>query len=129
MGRPVPQNPWRAFEQRTGIPVIIDGGASFECVSATPERFLGEIPTVLSFHATKSFSTAEGGGIITTVSAHIMRLQAALNFGFGGGRDSKCANVNGKMSEYHAAIGLAQLDGWQEKSLALREVADLYRSK
>jgi dTDP-4-amino-4,6-dideoxygalactose transaminase len=31
------------------------------------------------------------------------------------------------MSEYHAAVGLAELDGWSEKRAALRRVAESYR--
>src|SRR6266478_4083507 len=29
-GRPVPQHPWQTFRQQSGIPVVIDGAASFE---------------------------------------------------------------------------------------------------
>jgi dTDP-4-amino-4,6-dideoxygalactose transaminase len=35
--------------------------------------------------------------------------------------------LNGKMSEYHAAVGLAELDGWQVKQAALRDVIEAYR--
>ena len=31
------------------------------------------------------------------------------------------------MSEYHAAVGLAELDGWPAKLAAIRKVADAYR--
>ena len=65
-GRPVPQESWLAFRRQTGIPVAIDGGASFEGASDEPRRFLGEIPTAFSFHATKSFATGEGGCVTTT---------------------------------------------------------------
>src|SRR5687768_3363415 len=46
-GRGVPQAPWLDFRQRTGIAVVIDGGASFEAISADPTQFLGEIPVAL----------------------------------------------------------------------------------
>jgi dTDP-4-amino-4,6-dideoxygalactose transaminase len=51
-----------------------------------------------------------------------------LNFGFGGTRDSVVASINGKMSEYHAAIGLAELDGWAAKRAAFRKVAKMYQT-
>lgn len=126
-GRPVPQQPWRRFQERTGIPVVIDGAASFEGVSDAPERFLGEIPVALSFHATKSFATGEGGGVATRDTGLARRVVQALNFGFYGSRDSRSSGINGKMSEYHAAVGLAELDGWPEKRAALQAVADCYR--
>jgi dTDP-4-amino-4,6-dideoxygalactose transaminase len=126
-GRPVPQAPWVDFHRRTGIAVVIDGGASFEAVGADPARFLGEIPVALSFHATKSFATAEGGCVITTDSQLSTSVNRALNFGFFEARECRAASTNGKMSEYHAAVGLAELDGWLAKRATLREVADAYR--
>jgi hypothetical protein len=65
-GRPVTQAPWQTFRDRTGIPVVIDGAASFESASDAPKRYLGEIPVMMSFHATKSFATGEGGCVATT---------------------------------------------------------------
>ena len=126
-GRAVPQAPWLEFHRRTGIPVVIDGGASFEAISAAPSQHLGEIPVALSFHATKSFSTAEGGCVITTDHQLSTQVNQALNFGFFSTRDCGVASTNGKMSEYHAAVGLAELDGWPAKRAAFREVAGIYR--
>jgi dTDP-4-amino-4,6-dideoxygalactose transaminase len=125
-GRPVPQAPWSRFSQETGIPVVIDGAASFEGVGNDPARYLGTTPVALSFHATKSFATAEGGAVISTDLAFCQRTGQALNFGFWGTRDSATASTNGKMSEYHAAIGLAELDGWDGKQAAFRRVAETY---
>jgi len=126
-GRPVPQTPWKAFQRKTGIPVVIDGAASFEMVAEAPERYLGEIPVAMSFHATKSFATSEGGGIASTAIDLALRTTQALNFGFYSARDSSSASTNGKMSEYHAAVGLAELDGWAEKRSTLQAVGGCYR--
>ena len=126
-GRAVPQAPWLEFERRTGIPVAIDGGASFEALGEDPATFAGDVPVALSFHATKSFSTAEGGSVVTTDRKRGIAVNRALNFGFFADRQCRAASTNGKMSEYHAAIGLAGLDGWHEKRRALQEVACAYR--
>jgi dTDP-4-amino-4,6-dideoxygalactose transaminase len=126
-GRPVPQRPWQIFGQKTGIPVVIDGAASFEPVSQAPDRFLGALPVAFSFHATKSFATGEGGGVATSDLVLAERIVRALNFGFFGTREARSASLNGKMSEYHAAVGLAELDEWPAKSNAFRAVADEYR--
>lgn len=128
-GRPVPLAPWRAFREKTGIPVVIDGAASFQGVSNAPEIFLGEIPVSLSFHATKCFATGEGGCVITTDDECAKRVTQALNFGIFGVRDSTSPGTNGKMSEYHAAVGLAEFDGWTEKQRAWRYVAEIYRQQ
>src|SRR5690606_3869348 len=65
-GAAVPQAPWQEFRDRTGIPVVIDGAASFEAACAAPWRNLGDIPVAMSFHATKSFGMGEGGCAATT---------------------------------------------------------------
>ncbi len=126
-GRPVDQADWRQFREKTGIAVVIDGAASFEAATASPRRLLGDIPVAMSFHATKSFATGEGGCVVTSDVHLAYRILQALNFGFLGSRDSQTANINGKMSEYHAAVGLAELDGWSAKAKALSIVAKTYR--
>ena len=128
-GRPVPLSPWREFREATGIPIVIDGAASFDRIAEAPRHLLGDIPVALSFHATKFFATGEGGGIASTDTDLVLRATEALNFGFSETREVRCASINGKMSEYHAAVGLAELDGWSEKLLAMRAVAACYRRR
>jgi dTDP-4-amino-4,6-dideoxygalactose transaminase len=128
LGRAVELGPWRKFSQDTGIPVVVDGAASFDRVAAHPERFVGDVPVAISFHATKSFGIGEGGCVVSTDPDLISRAGAALNFGFSGTRDSTLASTNGKLSEYHAAVGLAELDGWPDKLIAMRSVVTAYVS-
>jgi dTDP-4-amino-4,6-dideoxygalactose transaminase/SAM-dependent methyltransferase len=126
-GRPVPQAPWLEFRRRTGIPVVIDGAASFDRIASDPERLLNEIPVALSFHATKAFATGEGGCVVTTDPDLTHRVTRILNFGFYGTRVAQSAGLNGKMSEYHAAVGLAELDEWHVKKAALHSVIEAYQ--
>ena len=127
LGRAVPQAPWQDFSVRTGIPIVIDGAASIEAIQADPPRYLGSVPVALSFHATKGFGTGEGGAVVGTDVDQVARALRALNFGFYGSRDSRSASTNGKMSEYHAAVGLAELDGWADKQRAMRRVGESYQ--
>jgi len=126
-GRPLSVAPWREFAKRTGIPVVVDAAASFEHLVTASSGYVGSVPVVLSFHATKTFSTAEGGAVVTSDLDLASRCRRALNFGFLGSRTAMAAGINGKMSEYHAAIGLAGLDHWPEKRAALHQVANRYR--
>lgn len=128
-GRPVPQAQWQEFQRLTGIPVVIDGAASFDTVEEAPDQFLGPIPLIMSFHATKCFATGEGGGVATTDVDLARRVKKALNYGFHSARDSRSPSTNGKMSEFHAAVGLAELDGWGSKKAALRAVVARYRRR
>lgn len=128
-GRRVSQEEWRLFERGTGVPVVIDGAAAFECVETDPHVMLGPVPVTLSFHATKSFACGEGGVIVTSDAERSRAVIRALNFGFFEDRRTRCAATNGKLSEYHAAVGLAELDGWTVKREALMSVAARYREQ
>ena len=127
LGRAVAQEPWIRFERETGVPVVIDGAASFDSVFQTPKEFLGRLPVVFSFHATKSFGIGEGGGVAVDDPTIARKVAQALNFGFNGERESVSSGLNGKLSEYHAAVGLATLDLWKEKLSKLLDIGDLYR--
>jgi dTDP-4-amino-4,6-dideoxygalactose transaminase len=128
-GRPMDQATCRRFQERTAIPVVIDGGGSFESLCDVPERALGTIPTALSFHATKAFGIGEGGCVATSDPVLALRIQQALNFGFHASRDCEIASSNGKLSEYQAAVGLAELDGWPAKIACYRDVARRYAER
>jgi dTDP-4-amino-4,6-dideoxygalactose transaminase len=126
-GRPVDPRGWEQFQEETGIPVVIDAAACFESISGNPEKYVSDLPTVMSFHATKSFSTAEGGCVVSSNHDLISQITNSLNFGFVGNNETEMPGINGKMSEYNAAIGLAELDSWQKKKSSLEQVSHMYR--
>lgn len=126
-GRAVAHAPWMAFTRETGVPVVIDAAGSFSQIFDHSEHHVGPIPVVTSLHATKGFSSGEGGLLLSTDDELIRRCVRFLNFGFYGSRESVSAGTNGKMSEFHAAVGLAELDGWPEKRQQFLAVADTYR--
>ena len=68
----------------------------------------GDISTV-SFHATKLFHTVEGGGIVTNNLALDQKISFMKNFGHNGPEIFESLGINGKNSEFHAAMGLVNL--------------------
>lgn len=99
---------WDAFAERTGLPVVIDAAGAYGNQEAGERT-----DVVYSFHATKSFGAAEGGAVLSTNAERIARIRRLANFGL----DTSIGQLvelgtNGKMSEYHAAIGLATFDEW-----------------
>jgi len=108
--------------------VVIDAAGAFDIAIEAPHKFNSGLPVALSFHATKSFSTGEGGAVFSSDTLLIQLAAQALNFGFYGDRNCRMASINGKLSEYHAAIGLAELAGWEEKQARLVRTAARYRS-
>ena len=65
--------------------------------------------SVLSFHATKVFNTFEGGAIVCPDAKTKDRIDHLKNFGHVGEVTVVAPGINGKMSEFNAALGLLQL--------------------
>lgn len=65
--------------------------------------------SVLSFHATKVFNTFEGGAIVCPDAKTKQRIDHLKNFGFVDEVTVVAPGINGKMSEFNAALGLVQL--------------------
>lgn len=65
--------------------------------------------SVLSFHATKVFNTFEGGAIVCPDAGMKLRVDQLKNFGFVDEVTVVTPGINGKMSEFNAALGLVQL--------------------
>ena len=85
--------------------------------------------SVLSFHATKVFNTFEGGAIICPDAKTKARIDQLKNFGHAGEVTVVAPGINGKMSEFNAALGLVQLKHI-DKALALRQIIDkAYRER
>jgi len=89
--------------------VIYDGahaiGSTFNGKSLLE---FGDI-TATSLHATKLLNTAEGGGCITTSSEIHEKLKRIRFFGHDDSKDVIEDGFNGKMTEVHAALGIANL--------------------
>jgi len=66
-GRAYDHAAWEDFQREYGMAVVVDAAASFEWFwSGAPNGLAaGSVPVVVSFHATKTFSTAEGGGFVS----------------------------------------------------------------
>jgi len=65
--------------------------------------------SILSFHATKVFNTFEGGAIICQDLKTKERIDYLKNFGYANETSVVATGINGKMSEFNAALGLLQL--------------------
>jgi dTDP-4-amino-4,6-dideoxygalactose transaminase len=84
--------------------------------------------SIVSFHATKVFTTFEGGAIIAPDKKIKQRIDRLKNFGFVDEVTVVAPGINGKMNEFCAALGLLQLRHFE---IALRErarVAERYRN-
>ena len=85
--------------------------------------------SVLSFHATKVFNTFEGGAIICPDLETKQRIDQLKNFGFVGETTVVAPGINGKMSEFNAALGLLQLKHIDEVIKRRRQIDLDYRKE
>jgi dTDP-4-amino-4,6-dideoxygalactose transaminase len=113
--------PWERFRERTGIAVVIDAAAAFDTLVAS------SVPAVVSLHATKVLGIGEGGYVLSTDAAFTEEIQKRANFGFWGSREATVPGLNGKISEYSAAVGLAALDCWSATRADYMRVGTAYR--
>ncbi|MBA4058263.1 MAG: aminotransferase DegT, partial [Marivirga sp.] len=91
------------------IPVIYDAAHCFGTKYKGQSVFnYGTISTT-SFHATKLFHTVEGGAVFTQDDELLKKMALMRNFGYNGPEDFAEVGINGKNSEFHAAMGLANL--------------------
>jgi len=111
---------WDEMTARTGIPVVIDAAAAVDTVR--PASSL----SVVSLHATKLLGCGEGGFVCSSDTSLIAKLRSFSSFGFQGTREAIFPGTNAKMSEYHAAVGLAALDAWPRTRHAFMAIAKAY---
>jgi len=83
--------------------------------------------SVLSFHATKVFSTIEGGAIVCHDEKMKLRIDYLKNFGFANETTVVAPGINAKMNEVQAAFGLLSLKIVDEAIEKRKNVAEMYR--
>jgi dTDP-4-amino-4,6-dideoxygalactose transaminase len=93
-----------------GLRVVYDAAHAFGVQSGGQGiGAFGDL-SVFSFHATKVFNTFEGGAIVCRDAATKERIDRMKNFGIGEDDSIEGPGLNGKMSEFNAALGLVQLE-------------------
>lgn len=121
-GCPLDVVAWDAFVEDTGIPVLLDAAAAFG------NQAVGRRVSVsFSLHATKPFGIGEGGLLVTRDAALAARVRRLSNFGLEQGQ-ALAVGTNAKLSEYAAAVGLAQWARWPDRQAERRIQWTRYRA-
>lgn len=115
-GMPHDMGAWQKFEEELGLPVVIDAAAAYG--SQWLQGAAGTL--VFSLHTTKSLPAIEGGLVVSSKPKLAAKVRQLSNFGINLDPTSgfplgvlMAAGTNAKMSEYHAAVGLASLQKWE----------------
>lgn len=127
-GNPCDVQKIEKIANKHNLKVIYDGAHCFGVQLNGHSIFkFGDI-TICSLHATKAYHTVEGGLIVTENAVILKKLAYIRNFGFDGPEAFAELGINGKNSEFHAAMGLVNLkyiDQIKDKRKTLSERYDI----
>ncbi|MCC8179639.1 MAG: DegT/DnrJ/EryC1/StrS family aminotransferase, partial [Planctomycetes bacterium] len=101
--------------KNAGAAVIADAAHAFDCDHGGIMAGGFGVAEFISFHATKFFSTLEGGAVLTNDDALARQLRELRNFGFVPPGVVERTGINAKLSEISAAFGLASLPALAER--------------
>lgn len=128
-GTPCDTEALERIAQRHGLKVIYDAAHAFGVrLNGRPIATFGDV-TMLSFHATKPFSTIEGGALVLGSEALKRRTDFLKNFGIVDEETVVGPGINGKLNEVQSAFGLLHLEMFQREVDARRAVGQRYRAR
>lgn len=115
-----------AIAKKHDLKVIYDAAHCFGTKYKGRSVFgYGDVCTT-SFHATKLYHTVEGGAVFTNDPELLKRMAYMRNFGHSGPDNFVELGINGKNSEFHAAMGLCVLNHVDEILIKRKRQFSLY---
>lgn len=125
-GNPCAVDVIEAIAKKHNLYVIYDAAHAFGVTYQGQSIFnYGDVSTC-SFHATKLFHTGEGGAMFAKDSEIRHQLFYSHNFGHNGPLDFYGLGINGKISELHAAMGLAVFESIETIIAARKKIVAFY---
>ena len=118
-----------AICRKRGAAVVIDNASGLGG-PRTSRGFDENVFEVFSMHATKPFAVGEGG-VIFAHRTHDAALRSALNFALNSYAEpgGPAWGFNGKLSEFHAAVGIEQLKRFRNIVTRRQEFVAVYRDR
>jgi dTDP-4-amino-4,6-dideoxygalactose transaminase len=126
-GHPCDVDAIQAIADKHKLKVIYDAAHAFGVLGVNGSVLREGDLSVLSFHATKVFNTFEGGAVVCRDIDTKRHLDHLKNFGFVDELTVVEVGINGKMSEFNAALGLLQLRHFDEVLSRRKAVDAAYR--
>lgn len=128
-GRPCDTDAIQSIADTYGLKVIYDAAHAFAVRDKHGSVLLHGDLSILSFHATKVFTTGEGGAIVCHDAKEKRRIEHLKNFGYSSETTVVSQGINGKMNELQAAFGLLQLKHFDSMITRRRAIDTLYRER
>ena len=128
-GKPCSHDELLTIARKHNLKLFYDAAHAFGTTyKSRPIAALEDI-SVLSFHATKSFNTFEGGAIVTNDDTLARKAKLMCNYSFEGEDNVVGLGINAKMSEINAAMGLCSLDNYSKVLAHNKQVYSYYKEK
>jgi dTDP-4-amino-4,6-dideoxygalactose transaminase len=126
-GNPCDIEAIESVAKKHGLKIIYDAAHCFGVNLKNQSIFhFGDI-SITSFHATKLFHTIEGGAIFTNSSSVLGEaVRRMRNFGHSGPSNFVNVGINGKNSEFHAAMGLSNLKYVDNIIANRKQITEMY---
>jgi dTDP-4-amino-4,6-dideoxygalactose transaminase len=126
-GNPCDMERIQAIADTYGLRIIYDAAHAFGVKKDGVSLMNAGDLSVLSFHATKVYSTIEGGAIVCHDEKLKKRVDYLKNFGFSDETTVVAPGINAKMNEIQAAFGLLSLKAVDQAIARRKEIAGMYR--
>jgi len=127
-GNPCKMNEIQKIADKYGLKVIYDAAHAFGVKKDNVSILNQGDLSILSFHATKVYSTIEGGAIICHSQEMKHHIDNLKNFGFRGETVVEEPGINAKLNEVQAAYGLLQLKYIDGFILKRKAITKLYQT-
>lgn len=113
--------------RQAGLPVMFDAAHALGAVSDGGSVGTFGDAEVFSLTPTKVLVAGEGGLVATNDGSLAERLRMGREYGNPGNYDTQFVGLNGRMSEFHAAMALESLEILDASLLRRRQIAHRYR--
>lgn len=116
----------QSIADKYGLKIIYDAAHAFGVKKDGVSILQAGDVSTLSFHATKTYNTAEGGALICHSKVMKRTVDYLKNFGFEDETTVVAPGINSKMDEIRAALGLLNLKYIDLAICRRKEIARLY---
>ena len=128
-GMPCDVEAIEAIAKKHGLKVIYDAAHAFgETINGKSVASYGNA-SMFSFHATKCFTSIEGGCAVADDENLMLRIYQLQNFGIMDEESVVFVGGNAKMNEFQAAMGLCNLNHFEENTQKRKAIVEHYAER
>lgn len=125
-GNPCDVEALEDIARKHGIALIFDAAHAFGVTYKGKSILEYGDASMVSLHATKLFHAVEGGFIVAKDSAVLEKMEWMRRFGHKGTEEFHGVGTNAKLSEFHAAMGLCNLNHIDEILEKRKSICEAY---